>query len=324
MDSKKLHYAGLAIAVVVIIVAKGCDDRTGAASDPQKNVERAAVVYNELTPEEENVIVNKGTEDPFTGEFDDHYEKGVYSCRRCGAELYNSTAKFKSDCGWPSFDDEIAGAVKRLPDADGIRTEILCVKCDGHLGHVFTGEGYTAKNIRHCVNSISMDFKPANAKTEKAIFASGCFWGVEYHLGSADGVVSTTVGYTGGNALNPTYEQVCADTTGHAEAVEVIYDPAKVSYEELAKLFFETHNFSQVDGQGPDIGTQYRSEIFYLNENQKQTAEKLIDELKLKDYDVATKVTKATKFYNGEKDHQDYYQKNGQSPYCHVYKKIFK
>ncbi len=280
-------------------------------------------MYNELSPEEENVIVNKGTEDPFSGEYDDHYEKGVYSCRRCGAELYNSSAKFKSDCGWPSFDDEIAGAVKRLADADGIRTEILCAKCDGHLGHVFTGEGYTDKNIRHCVNSVSMVFKPAIANTERAIFASGCFWGVEYYLGRADGVVSTTVGYIGGNALNPTYEQVCTDTTGHAEAVEVIYDPVKVSYEELAKLFFETHDFTQVNRQGPDIGTQYRSEIFYVNDKQKQTAEKLIAELKKKEYDVATKVTKATKFYNGEDHHQDYYEKNGGSPYCHVYKKIF-
>ncbi len=310
-------------AFVLLLCLVGCDDRPGAARVSQKNVERGVVMYNELTPEEENVIVNKGTEDAFTGEFDDHYEKGVYSCRRCGAELYNSSSKFKSDCGWPSFDDEIAGAVKRLADADGIRTEILCAGCDGHLGHVFAGEGYTDKNIRHCVNSVSMEFKPEQ-KTERAIFASGCFWGVEYYLGRADGVVSTTVGYTGGNVENPTYEQVCADTTGHAEAVEVVYDPAKVSYEELAKLFFETHNFTQVDGQGPDIGTQYRSEIFYLNDDQKQTAEKLIDELKKKDYDVATAVTKATKFYDGEEDHQDFYEKNGQSPYCHIYKKVFK
>ena len=322
MDYKRLHYAGVALAVVVIIAAKGCGDRPGAAGVSRENVERGVVMYNELTPEEERVIVNKGTEQPFSGEFDDHYEKGVYSCRRCGAELYESSAKFKSDCGWPSFDDEIAGAVKRVSDADEIRTEILCAKCDGHLGHVFAGEGYTDKNIRHCVNSVSMDFKPEQ-KTERAIFASGCFWGVEYYLGKKEGVVSTTVGYTGGNVENPTYQQVCTDTTGHAEAVEVVYDSAEVSYEELAKLFFETHNFSQVDGQGPDIGTQYRSEIFYLNDEQKQTAEKLVDELKKKGRDVATDGTKATTFYNGEEYHQDYYQKNGKSPYCHVYKKIF-
>jgi peptide methionine sulfoxide reductase msrA/msrB len=279
-------------------------------------------MYNELTPEEENVIVSKGTEPAFTGKYDDHYEKGTYSCRRCGADIYNSSSKFKAGCGWPSFDDEIEGAVKRLTDADGRRTEIVCAKCDAHLGHVFTGEEHTPKNIRHCVNSISIVFTPKQ-KTERAVFASGCFWGVEYYLGKAEGVVSTTVGYIGGDAISPTYEQVCTGTTGHAEAVEVVYDPAKVSYEELTKLFFETHNFSQVDGQGPDIGSQYRSEIFYVNESQKQTAEKLIAQLKKKDRDVATEVTKATTFYKAEGYHQDYYQKNGQSPYCHIYKKIF-
>jgi len=241
--------------------------------------------YNKLTPEEQRVIINKGTEMPYTGEYYNNKEKGTYTCRQCGAELYKTEDKFDSHCGWPSFDDEIDGAVKRVTDADGRRTEIICANCGGHLGHVFLGEGFTDKDTRHCVNSISMKFIPADQeanKTETAIFASGCFWGTEYYLQKAKGVVSTTVGYTGGKVKNPTYKEVCTGRTGHAEAVEVEFDPSVISYEELARLYFETHDFTQINGQGPDIGEQYRSVVFYTNEEQKEVAEKLVKELSQK------------------------------------------
>jgi peptide methionine sulfoxide reductase msrA/msrB len=281
-------------------------------------------VDRKLTAEEERVIVHKGTERPFSGKYYDHFEKGVYTCKRCGAELFRSTSKFKSDCGWPSFDDQIKGAVKMQKDADGIRTEIICAKCGAHLGHIFSGEGITAKNVRYCVNSISMDFVAEGEKQiEKAIFASGCFWGTEYYFKQAPGVVSTTVGYTGGQLDNPTYEQVCTDRTGHAEAVEVEYDSSKTSFEEMAKLFFETHDFTQFNRQGPDVGTQYRSAIFYLNEQQREIAVRLVEELEKKGYDVKTQIVPAGKFWPAEKYHQDYYEKAGQSPYCHIYKKVF-
>jgi peptide methionine sulfoxide reductase msrA/msrB len=277
-----------------------------------------------LTAEEERVIVNKGTERPFSGKYYNFTEKGTYVCKRCGAALYLSQAKFDSGCGWPSFDAEIAGAVKRRTDADGMRTEITCASCGAHLGHVFFGEGLTAKNTRHCVNSISMNFIPDDkAKIATAVFASGCFWGTQFYLQQAKGVLTTHVGFTGGRTADPSYEEVSSGTTGHAEAVQVTYDPAAISYEELVKLFFETHDFTQVNRQGPDIGEQYRSEIFYNDEAQKQTSEKLISILTAKGFKVATRVTPAATFWPAEAYHQNYYQKNGHQPYCHVYRKIF-
>jgi len=279
-------------------------------------------MYKKLTTEEERVIVHKGTEQPFSGEYYDHFEKGIYTCKRCGAALFESTSKFKSECGWPSFDEQIKGAVKWQKDADGARTEITCAKCGAHLGHVFLGEGLTPRNTRYCVNSISMNFVPEK-KTEKAVFAGGCFWGTEYFFEDAPGVISTTVGYTGGHSDNPTYEQVCTDKTGHAEAVEVEIDSSKTNYEELAKLFFETHYFTQLNRQGPDVGTQYRSVIFYLNEQQREIATRLVEELKKKGYDVKTQIVPAGAFWPAEEYHQDYYEKSGQVPYCHISKEIF-
>lgn len=298
--------------------------KTSSKSPTNANKDKRKM-YRKLTREEERVIVHKGTEAPFTGEYDNFFEKGVYTCRRCGAELFESEDKFDAHCGWPSFDDQIPGAVKWVPDKDGIRTEIICTNCGAHLGHVFRGEMLTAKNTRYCVNSISMIFIPAakRVRTEKAIFASGCFWGTEYYMEKAPGVISTTVGFTGGAVAYPTYQQVSTGTTGHAESVQVVYDPNKTSYEKLAKLFFETHNFSQVNRQGPDIGPQYRSAIFYLNNEQRVIAEKLVKILKEKGKKVATEITPAGVFWPAEEYHQQYYDKNGKRPYCHIYRKIF-
>lgn len=293
-----------------------------------------------LRPEEARVILHKGTEAPYSGKYVTTKEAGTYYCRQCNAPLYHSDTKFDSGCGWPSFDAEIAGAVRRVPDADGKRTEIVCAACDGHLGHVFEGEGFTAKNTRHCVNSISMVFVPAAqaaqnvAKAEstqspapptaqpavnaeaRAIFAGGCFWGVEDAFEKLDGVKSVISGYTGGKGANPSYAQVSTGRTGHAEAVEVLYDPQKVSYAQLARLFFEIHDPTQLNRQGPDVGSQYRSAVFYADAEQKRIAEDLIGQLKAKGWNVVTELAPASTFYPAEDYHQDFTRRTGRGA-CH-------
>ena len=297
------------------------------------------VSLNELTPDEARVIIDKGTEVPFTNEFHDHHEEGTYICRQCDAPLYFSTDKFVSDCGWPSFDDEIDGAVLRVPDADGMRTEIICATCGGHLGHVFLGEGLTQKDTRHCVNSISMKFipagqePPASAQTassasqevvnQTAYFAGGCFWGTEHLVEALDGVISVRSGYMGGRKDDPTYEEICTGRTGHAETVEVVFDPSKTDYRTVAKYFFEIHDPTQKDRQGPDVGSQYRSAVFYVDTEQRDTTEELIQILKGNGYDVVTEVEPADIFWPAEEYHQDYYANNGKRPYCHFYVKRF-
>jgi peptide methionine sulfoxide reductase msrA/msrB len=160
-------------------------------------------------------------------------------------------------------------------------------------------------------------------KTEYCIVAGGCFWGVEYLMQSLPGVLSTTVGYTGGHTSHPTYEQVCSHATGHIEAVKIIFDSEKISYESIIKYFFEIHDPTQADGQGPDLGPQYVSCIFYHNDMQKKVAENIITHLTKKGLLVVTTLRDETTFWPAENYHQQYYEKNKKTPYCHVYTKRF-
>ncbi len=282
--------------------------------------------WTQLSPEEHRVIVEKGTEPPFSGRYNDFFEGGVYTCKRCGEPLYRSEDKFPAHCGWPSFDDEIEGAVRRETDADGRRTEILCAACGGHLGHVFEGEMLTAKNLRHCVNSVSMDFlshdellEGEGKQMQKAYFAGGCFWGVEHLMRQQPGVADVVSGYMGGHKEDPTYREVCARTTGHLEAVEVSYDPSTVDFQTLAKLFFEIHDPTQENGQGPDIGEQYASAVFVNDAEEQAVVEELIGLLRDKGLNVVTQILPASKFWKAEEYHQNYYAKTGKMPYCHAY-----
>ncbi len=271
------------------------------------------------------IIRDKGTEYPFTGEYENLDEAGTYLCRQCGLALFRSKQKFHSYCGWPSFDKEIESAVKVQIDADGQRSEILCSKCNAHLGHVFKGENFTSLNTRHCVNSASLDFV-ANLEvkdTEEAIVAAGCFWGVEYYFKKLKGVLKAESGYIGGHKESPTYEEICEGDTGHYEAVRIVYDPSIISYEQVIKYFFEIHDPEQADGQGPDIGEQYLSAVFYYDESQKIISNSVIEQLTTKGYKVATKILPMKVFWKAEEYHQDFYQKTGKHPYCHTYKKIF-
>lgn len=278
-----------------------------------------------LTPNVLRILKDKGTEAPFSGKYLDDIKQGSVICRGCGAVLFRADNYFHSGCGWPSFDDEIPHAIKKEMDADEFRTEILCNHCKGHLGHVFTGEKFTSKNTRHCVNSLAIEFIPDTKilQTEETIVAGGCFWGVQYLLDQLPGVLLTEVGYTDGTKNNPTYDEVCSHKTGHLEAVRVVFDPNILSYEKLLQYFLEVHDPTQINGQGPDIGSQYASCIFYFDHHQKGIATTVIQQLIDKKFNITTKIKPVSVFWPAEEYHQKYYQKNKQVPYCHQYTKRF-
>lgn len=291
----------------------------------EKSMKNKNLNFNKLSIDEEKIIVYKGTEAPFSGEYNTFFKDGSYHCKRCNALLFHSSDKFASTCGWPSFDDEVKGAIKRVPDSDGIRTEILCANCGAHLGHIFTGEHLTNKNVRYCVNSLSLSFIPKK-KSENianAYFAGGCFWGMEYLFEHKKGIISAVSGYMGGTVKNPSYKMVCKGNTGYLETVKVSYNTNVINYEDLAKFFFEIHDPTQQNGQGPDIGEQYHSAIFYNNDTEKKIAGKLIKILKAKGFNVVTKILPVSTFWEAEEYHQNYYDRKKQKPYCHFYQKKF-
>jgi peptide methionine sulfoxide reductase msrA/msrB len=265
------------------------------------------------------VVIEERTEYPHTGVHRNSTGPGTYLCRRCGIALFRGSHQFASSCGWPAFDNQCESAISEIPDKDGRRVEILCSRCDAHLGHVFRGEYATHNNIRHCVNSVSLDFVEDSSIEDSAeiIVAGGCFWGVEYYFQKEKGVVLFESGYSGGTIQNPSYDEVCQGNSGHYEAVRIVYNVNVVSLQTILKLFFEIHDPEQSNGQGPDIGSQYHSAVFAYNEEQQKVAQVLLQQLRANGYQPATQVLPVATFWSAEDFHQQYYLKHAKTPYCH-------
>lgn len=281
-----------------------------------------------LTPEQYRVLRRKGTEPAFCGGYtaSKQHGDGTYHCAGCDEPLFLSRTKFDSGTGWPSFWEPLPGKIARETDTSyGMqRIEVHCARCGGHMGHLFD-DGPAPTHQRYCINAVSLRFVAAGATaasprtTATATFAAGCFWGVQSTFDAVKGVASTRVGYCGGKVDQPTYQQVCTDTTGHAEAIEIVYDPALVTYEQLLAVFFANHDPTQVDRQGPDVGTQYRTAIFVHDAAQRKAAEDTKAKLQAGGTfkrPIATTIVDAARFWPAEDYHQKYLEKRGLSK-CH-------
>lgn len=297
-----------------------------------------------LSPDLYAVAREANTERAFTGTMWNSEAKGTYYCAACGLKLFRSNQKFTSSCGWPSFfeQENKNSVVFEKDNSFGMqRIEALCGRCNSHLGHLFD-DGPEPTGKRYCMNAISLDFVPDGtvvqnnkANLETIVLGGGCYWCVEAVYENLDGVEKVVSGFAGGKVANPSYEEVCTGTTGAAEVVEITYDKTKTNLDEIFKVFFTVHDPTTLNRQGADVGTQYRSVIFYKNEEQKKAAESIIAELNSNSVyssKIVTTLEPFKAFYKAEDYHQNYYQNNKNQPYCEMviqpklekFEKVFK
>jgi peptide methionine sulfoxide reductase msrA/msrB len=303
--------------------------RSGFDLTPPSKSNHAAMLEG-LDAETIEITQRAGTEQRFCGTLLDNKKQGTYACVVCGLPLFSSEHKYTSGTGWPSFFQPYdIDHVARIADrAHGMsRIEIACARCQSHLGHVFP-DGPPPSGERHCLNSASLVFHEAGAElpptmnpmdTETAYFAGGCFWGIEHYFQKGSGVIDAESGYMQGKDSEANYDAVCAGGSGHAESVKVVFNPKEISYRVLVEAFFRMHNPTQVDRQGPDVGSQYRSGIWFTSPAQQQVAAEVIKELgesRKFTAPIATQLELASLFHSAEIYHQDYIARTGRA--CHI------
>jgi peptide methionine sulfoxide reductase msrA/msrB len=342
----------LALAVGIVLKVRKAHAQTAdlsvyaASSMKEFKKPGETELKRKLSSEQFAVTQKCGTEPPFRNAYWDNHKPGLYVDVVSGEPLFSSLDKFDSGTGWPSFARPVKGTdivEKKDSDLGMVRTEVRSKAADSHLGHVFDDGPSDKGGLRYCINSAALKFIPLEEMNragygqylepfvkaglikapmqETAILAGGCFWGMEEIIRKIPGVIKTTVGYSGGTTPDPTYEEVCTGGTGHAESIEVVFDSSRLSYETLLDYFFRMHDPTTLNRQHNDVGTQYRSAIFYNSETQKKTAESVKarwDKSGKFDRPITTQITAAGKFYSAEEYHQKYLVKHPGGYTCHV------